>query len=379
MKKTLLIIGYQAYDERMYPHLYDFLHAMEREFYVRYWGEDQRGEDLVLLNRFIQNIWTESHKLKQLLRCGNYVMKFISRLVRRRQAFKQYLRNRPDVIIAIDHAALNWAARYAEPAIPLLFWSHDMIHIDEQRYHYPLVRRMIARNRKVLRQCAGIMIQDYYRGALLDALLGAPHLPKFYFPVSLADDAHARQVAQTKAEQQHLEAIRIMQIKFDERRGSIDLLEAYQHLSESITVCFQGGSARTEAILADYPRKAEYAPMQPSFAKMREYIATADIGVLCYRVRDLNHLFLSNASGQMVEFLRFGIPIIVLEHDELGRTIEYAQAGVFITQIDGLMQAIETIQRDYARYSRQARALYTSRYEIAGYSRALGQFLTNIA
>lgn len=380
MKKKLLIIGFQPYDEKMYPHLYDFLQAMERAFQVLYFDKDLKGYDAILIHKAVEDIWKRPDTLKRILSFFKQLLLFCIRILRRQRAFKKLLQEHPDIIIAIDHSAVNLAARYADASTKLIFWSHDLVHIDGEWYQYPLMRRIIARNKKVMRRYQGIIIQDHYRGILLEALLGTPRLPKFYFPVSLADDDNAQKIAQQKLQQPPRDHLRLMQITFDERRGSVDILEAYQHLGDHVTLCFQGSaSTRTEETLARYSRKAEYSPIRPAFADMRQQIVTADIGVIHYPPHDLNHLFVSSASGQLAEFLRLGIPIIVLQNYELGQFIERTHTGVFLEQAGNLARAIDAIRDQYAFYSHHARQLYETRYNIAHYSRAFVQWIETLS
>ena len=49
VKTRILVIGFQSYNERMYPHLYDFLREIEKYSEVVCFGKDDRGQSLLSL------------------------------------------------------------------------------------------------------------------------------------------------------------------------------------------------------------------------------------------------------------------------------------------------------------------------------------------
>ena len=57
IKASVVVIGFQKEDHRMYPHLYDFLKNMRDVFDdVIYIGDDDRGIGLYHIDIFVQNV-----------------------------------------------------------------------------------------------------------------------------------------------------------------------------------------------------------------------------------------------------------------------------------------------------------------------------------
>ena len=81
---------------------------------------------------------------------------------------------------------------------------------------------------------------------------------------------------------------------------------------------------------------------------MREIISRADIGIIACKQKDLNHYFFSRASGQLVEFSRLGIPVVVLDMEELGEFVDRNKCGLSISNVSQLDCAIQQIVQDYS-------------------------------
>lgn len=375
-KQKILVIGFQPYNEKMYPPLYDFLQEMEQAFTIRYLDHDRRGEDLVALEASLSIRSRDLRQYSGLFKSWHTIPRQMRRIFWRRHAVKQAITDDVAAIIAIDHTALANAARYAKDSTTLIFWSLDFISSDRNWSNYYLIRRLLRQNIRDIRKCRLIIVQDPARGAVLDSILFSHAIPKFYMPTALRDDDEARTIAYGKAQQAQLTSIRLMQLNFSEERGSDSLLQAYQFLGDNITLSFQGNSSsQFDTLIGRYARKPEIFPFQAQRKNMRSHLAKSDIGFIGYRRRDLNHFFISKASGQLVEFLRFGIPIIVFESLELGQFVRCQRIGVYIERIQELSEAIQYLTHHYAEYSTNARNIYESTYQLTPYCNALQQIL----
>jgi len=371
-KKEILIIGFQPYTEKMYPHLYEVLQEMEQYFQVRYFGNDKRGYEWINLCRSLRLTVRDLLTPKKLIYTIRDVLSFLQAYYRNLHALRKMIGDNLHAIIAIDHSALNAAAEYASSRTKLVFWSHDIISSDTFFYNCYFIRRIIRQNIRNIRKFGCIIIQDYARSALLNALLFSHSIPKFYLPISLRDDHYAQQVARDKANKVHLQHINLMQQNFSEERGSDVLVAVYQTFDDYVTLLFQSSTSSTvHTLLGLVERKPVLYPLQESLSTMREHIAQSDIGFICYQVQDLNHAFLSHASGQLVEFLRFGIPVVVFKAYELGQFVETYHAGVYINDITTLREAIEKIRGKYAEYSLNARQLYEKQFNLTLYLKKL--------
>ena len=257
-----------------------------------------------------------------------------------RKIFKQKI----SAIVAIDHNALNWAANYANNDTKLVFWSHDFILTDHTWNRSYLIRKMLESNRKNIKKYKLIIVQCPDRGKELDSILLSQEIKKFYLPVSLKNDEFSRKISLEKAQNQPCKKINIMSITISEGRMSDLLLNAYQDMDASIVLHFHGSISRTILdMVKNSQRNPEIHSLQDSFSKMRKIISSMDIGYLSYSVECTNDHLISKASGQMVEFLRFGIPIIAFGPSNLGEYVEKTKAGIHIHHIKDLRNAINVI------------------------------------
>jgi len=100
---------------------------------------------------------------------------------------------------------------------------------------------------------------------------------------------------------------------------------------------------------------------------MRRNISQADIGFLSYALKNINCHFMSKSCGQMVEFMRLGIPIIVLDAVELGQYVENNGYGIHISHAHELENAIRRIVDNYSLYSKAAREMYEQVFRMENY------------
>jgi len=357
MKKRVVVVGFMEFNEKMYPHLYDFLRLMEKSCDVTYFGGDDRCNNLMLLSESLKSLNPFS------------AMKSLTDFVKKNAQLKKKIRTlmerEPDVAIAIDHSALNHVARYAIGKTRLIFWSLDYISDDFVWHRYYLIRRLLKKNVRLISKYESIIVQDKNRGAVLDSILGSHSIKKYYLPVSLSSDDFSAEVAHGKAGKKTIVKIALMQITAACIRGSDLLLSEYQTLTNDISLIFHGVVApEIHELIRTSAKKPAINMVSDDFVSMRKKIAQADIGFVCYMTKDLNHHFISNACGQAVEFLKMGMPLIVFESSEIGAFIEQNHSGICISSIKDLSSAARTIAENYGEYSKAARHAYERHFNL---------------
>jgi glycosyltransferase involved in cell wall biosynthesis len=93
-------------------------------------------------------------------------------------------------------------------------------------------------------------------------------------------------------------------------------------------------------------------------------VETCDMGFLAYNSERPDFHYIANASGQLVEFLRCGKPVIAFGRSNLQQLIEGERIGVHIEGISELRDAIRTIAADYDAYSQNCLRLFAERYDL---------------
>lgn len=351
----------------MYPHLYDFLKEIEKYFEVVYFDKDDRGHSLLLLGDLLY------FRISELtLRKVYYVLRYVCGQYGRKKLLRKIFKQNIHAIIAIDHYALNWAVNCTHNDTKLVFWSHDFISTNHTWYRSYFIRKMLKSNRKNVRKCKLIIVQCPDRGKVLDSILHSQEIRRFYLPVSLKNDEFSKRISLEKAQSKSFKKINIMHITINEGRGSDLLLNAYQDMDANIILHFHGGISKNMLdMIKNSQRKPIIHSIQDSFSKMREVISNMDIGYVTYLVKCSNDYFVSKSTGQAVEFLRLGIPIITFGPNDLEGFVEESKTGVHIHDMKDLKSAINVIIKNYSEYSVNARNIYKKMFDIASYSDAL--------
>jgi hypothetical protein len=98
--------------------------------------------------------------------------------------------------------------------------------------------------------------------------------------------------------------------------------------------------------------------------KIIKLLAHADIGFVSYVANDENFINIDWASGQVVEFLRAGLPIICHGNTTLNRFVAEHSIGVGIQHMNELSEAIKKISLEYKEYSCRSRKFFEERMDI---------------
>jgi glycosyltransferase involved in cell wall biosynthesis len=115
-----------------------------------------------------------------------------------------------------------------------------------------------------------------------------------------------------------------------------------------------------------------------SFDKIPEIVQRCSIGFVGYRPSDEQFRLIKNASGQLVEYLRCGKPVISMGHNDLGELLESEGAGRKIRTSSEFFNAINEIHLNYGRFSQNAFDLFSRRYNFTNYEPALLDFLKEV-
>jgi len=362
-KKHILIVGYQDFNQQMYPHTYDVIKLLQKQFIVDIFTTD-RGEYLERIQ------WADGNPISfihQIYQTYKHTLKILFEL-RKIIAKKNY-----NTVLAIDHAALFYCRMLPKINFQLIFWSHDIVTHDHIWYLKSLLIRILVRdNHKYLRIIDRIIIQDHNRGAVLDETIGSHYIKKFYLPVSLYSDNSSINTSKLKNLKKDFKEINLFQIgSIHKERLSIDLINMVSKLNNKLHLSFMGYIDKDIIRSNSHNKNVTFHNFYDSYDKMREMLSTCDIGLVGLNHPNLNNHFYSKASGQLVEFLRLGIPIISFYSDELGDFINANSCGIHIANLSMLDKAIKTILPNYSHFSKMASVTYSDYFDLQKYERGL--------
>lgn len=361
-KEQILLIGYEKITERMYPHLYDFISELKKHFEVVYYDGDDRGAALYQLGLVDGFTLSDFFNVKKTAKALFYVLCYVKSCFKKMN-LRKLLMEDYSAVIAIDHQALNVVVNKV-PKNKIIFWSQDIIAAGHVWLKSKFISKMLEQNRRNVENVSLIVVQDENRGKLLDSTIGCHNIPKFYLPVSLENTPYLREIAAARLNKRTFETINIMQITISRERGSYEILKQYQSMPEDVLLHFQGGKCKEMiSVINGYKRKPYIYPVCNSIREMQRHISIADIGLIFYNL-DVNEYYTRHASGQLVEFLRQGIPIIAIKSQDVGEYVANKMCGISINDMNELYGAINQIKHNYENYSRNARKLYSDQYDI---------------
>lgn len=111
--------------------------------------------------------------------------------------------------------------------------------------------------------------------------------------------------------------------------------------------------------------------------EMYTVIQKCQIGLISYKIEDLNFYNIRFASNQLVEFLRNGKPVIVLGNSDLNSFVCENSIGIFVSNKCEYERAIVHIMEHYQTYSINAVNCYNKYFNIENYSTSLLSYLNN--
>lgn len=360
----ILIVGFQPYEKITYPHLKQVVDYLS-----------ERGSDYCLFRErgyFLDEDFKPSLSLKawrrSIYKFGTIVIDSIGLIVKR-------LLNTYDLVISIDNFAFIAASALFKNVV---LWSHDFVTDDQERSNawiHRLIKQKLSEN---LNEKAGIIIQDETRLSLFcDRYLSNrdDDIDPFFLPVSLLP-------GKTYAEFELQKPPVLLQIGGINRWRSMSdkLLCHYQTHFRDYVLAFHGFIDKE---MQQSIKSVDYLPWASSIELeancVCKIVEKCDIGFIAYNASDSNFYYIARASGQLVEYLRCGKPLIVLGSTDLRRLVDQQEIGVAINDIDELSVAITKIVSNYSSYSSNCKRLYDEVYNLNSYLSRLTDWLTERA
>ncbi|MEW5847154.1 MAG: hypothetical protein AB2A00_00020 [Myxococcota bacterium] len=355
----ILVVGFEPWDDAMYPHTRAVLEELRSHFPLQYLHLKERGGFVAKL--------AEDAPLRPRVRAT------LSPVLRSVGATLQAAlrRQRPHVIMAIDAFAYGLVGTLVRGP-RMVLWSHDLVTPDMPLHAAPLQRLIHGTARRVLTAHRSVIVQDEDRLELVRSALGVrTPLDAFLLPVCLPGwDGPTTSSPWSPVP-------RIIQCGgIREDRFSTDLLNHFNRYPGRYHLHFHGLSS------PGFRRELELAPHKPTVserlvlpAQLSHILRGHHLGFVGYRVNDLNHRMLANASGQLVEFLRLGMPVLVMGNTTVNDLVVRHGVGVVLNSVEGLLPALATLAGDETGFRQRARDLFRKQFELPQRSAALRAWL----
>lgn len=337
-KQNILVIGFQNFDKDMYPPLYCFVDLLSKYSNVKYYHFRERG-------------WFIHMNLLKTIRILSISVVDTVGLLFQNGDYKY--------IIAVDQYAYTIACLiFWKKSIVL--WSHDIYGYERcsiDNYFMKIYRKL---QRHFLTKYKKVIIQDSDRLNLLANILNleSVQLNPYFMPIFLSRvDTDSNQNISIKP-------ILLQCGGLSYERLSDKLLQHYQNNSAHYTLFFHGFITKEIMSLIN---NSNLLPIISTIIvpgdKLSQIINKCDIGFIGYSQNDLNFYYLSTASGQLVEFLRMGKPVIVMSKTNLNEFVELHNIGIGIEDLDQLNEALEIIKANYASYSHNCLDCFRKNYD----------------
>jgi glycosyltransferase involved in cell wall biosynthesis len=177
----------------------------------------------------------------------------------------------------------------------------------------------------------------------------------------------------TSALNHPLDTITILQLgSINPARSSDLLLQVFQTLDPHFRLIFQGYiNPQIEQLVARSRRKPIMQTIAADLNEMLRNLRRADIGFISLKRKNLNNHFYRNASGQLVEFLRLGIPLVVYDAGDLEEFVAERGCGICIADLKELESAARNIIEHYAEFSLKSSKTYQQYFDIDLYTNGI--------
>ena len=365
-KKLLLVSPFPQKDS--YPHLSNLVDELSVYYEIDYVYVHERG------------VWIEEilwHLKKNLFRKSAYAPFY--NIIKDLITLYRMQHNQYDTVLAVDNFIYVMTALIFQKKT--ILWSHDFVTYDQKK-HKSKIHQFIAKlTKQALAKNTKLIIQD---GERLRTLLRSLEFndnemrgKTFFLPVSLnpAKTSRKNHKLLSRIDSNVPTLMQIGGIN-SIRSGSDELIKFYQQNFDDFELMFHGFvSTEIQKLL----REVEILPFVSSVMvpadQISQLVDRCDIGFINYVTDDLNFYYMANASGQLVEFIRCGKPVIVKGNNDLRRCVEEKQIGVGISTVDELVPAIHRIQVNYSDYSSNCRKTFDELYNLKSYMKKLLLYL----
>lgn len=367
---AVLFLGVEPYSEKMYPHLFDFLGLLSEHMSVCYTGDLARYHQWAELLWRVSPTWRNVRHFRRYLRALNRTKDFVRRQMQVRRALRNIIPEESfEIVIALDAVAWNLAASCVSKKQRLVFWSYHLPVPGLWETSFPFARWVINGRGRGRRACDLLVIQDPMRESVFRSIYKGYDAPVFHFPVSLRDWGYCQEVAVEKSRGCLGPGLCVGQITSTPgRAGDVLMRELQKPEYEDCRLLIHGFvNDDVLKLMRTVRRKPIWVGVQERMLDMWASLSRVDVGFVSYSYGDLAHKYMAYSSGQLVEFLRLGIPVIVLGNEDIGRLLEREGAGCLIREMAGLRGALDNIQARYGDYSLAARRLYETTYRLENY------------
>ena len=345
----LLLIGFQSpLSDDIYPPLRSFMDEVGARAELEYFHFRERG-------LFIQGVVAAPRDPRAYRYAARALFSsFVDTLALHRSP------DAYDAVIAIDQYAYA-AAAVALRQPNLVLWSLDIVARDHRLFGNPVLRVTRQLAMVGLRQHTRVIIQDRDRlGVLADSYgIDAASLDAFFMPVFLSSTEAVPGRLPDDGRLVLMQCGGIGAYRLSDR-----LLHHYQGHANEYQLWLHGylvgPDIRTGLDECRVHPAVSWKTVAP--AELPQLIDQCDVGFVGYGTGDLNHRHMVNCSGQMLEFLRMGKPVIVSGSASLGAFVEAQGIGAYVADVSLLGSALRRVAQDYTAYSRRALDCFKKRF-----------------
>ena len=280
-------------------------------------------------------------------------------------------------VIGVEKKGLIWAGKIAgNLGVPLVYYSLELMTDDYARLEMPWsfeFRRLRAAERTYHRTAAATIIQDTERARVLFQDNGVPMEGAriFYLPVSVMGRPYTNR---SRFFQEAFGLSRDTKVilsfgLLNSARYVFELAEVAQMFPEDWVLVLHG-PAYPESIVErikaiDRRGKVILSLQRVPVSRVREVIASADIGLALYPSTPANDRLTAFASEKTALYLQCGVPLIAFDHPGYRRLANEEQCGVIIQRSQELPKAIEIILASREQFARNAFRTFEKYYDFA--------------
>ena len=334
----VLIVSAWENSANMYPHLKAVLDLLNKKcIHAEYFQFSERGYTFASSLSFKQAFKLWKRVIKHLWLLRDFCAK-----------------NKFDKILVIDHFTYV-CANFILPKDKLIFWSFDIMGDDSTYYQYKFIRFILYLNAIFLKNKGKLIIQNKERQEVLERTLKIkmPNKDVCYLPVFIP------KLDKNFSHSLHGNVPILMQCSsFDGERYTEELISQYQTDSNYVLYLHGIHIHSVENMLNGKEKTPILLKENVLPADVFEIIDKSDIGFLGVKLKEDNCKYLYGASGQLLEFLRCGKPVISFGNNNVGKILEENHAGIEIYNMDELSDAVSRIKADYHNYSECALNLF---------------------
>lgn len=338
----ILLVGFQEFDEKIYPHTKYFVDLLKEKIDVDYYNAGEKG--------FFLYDYQEKPFVKPSRKATKKAFKKLFKTIF--DVKKLDKKNNYDYILVIDDFNF-WGLSFFINRPKLIYYSYDFYAPETPLGKLWLTKLITKHNAKLLEKGIPFIIQDEDRKKDFEEATQIELKNVFYCPIFLKklDDVrpNMNKPSDSPVLMQFGAACSL--------RMSDKLIENCIKNEFSYSLYMHGSIApeiKEMVKEADSLSIAYNEGMYP-IEEYYKFIRKADIGFICYSFNfDSNNKHLFRANGRIPEFLRMAKPIISIQNEDIAENINKYKIGVAINSIDELPEAIQKIKNNYAEYSKNA-------------------------